>query len=613
MNLLSPLSLLWLLPIGGIIVLLYLLKLKRKEQMVSSVMLWQDAVADIQANAPFQKLKTNLLLFLQLLILLLLVLAIARPFIKVRGMSDNKIVVILDSSASMQSKDVSPSRFEDAKSKAIDIVDKMGPGDTMLVMTAGSKARVTASFTSDKRTLVAAIKSLRPSDTACNVRQAMVLALSLVAGKSQARPRVALLSDGGFEQIADLSAGNAKLDFIRVGSRCDNVAITGMASRKTLSGEPQVFVGLQNFSDHERSFNVEIYLGDKLIDAREEKLAAGESKSEILDQVRTLGGRITAKLDINDDLAVDNQASVYLSRPRNVSVLLVSKGNIFLQNVLNLDPRTQLTRAESVPQNLAERKYDLVVLDGVSAPKDLPPGGYLLVNTSAPDGPADEGEVLARPTVIDWSRKHPVSAFVDFSDMRMSAAHELSPKPWGATIIESTSGALAVAGMNNGRRFVQLGWSLLDSDFPLRVGFPIFMANCLDYLAPTSSGSTGESVRTGQSMFIDVPPSTPEATVTEPDGRKQTIRVTQTPVVFDGTDETGVYKVSGQGISKEFSCNLASAQESNTAVRDTFKIGGKQFASTGQAVRTNQEFYIPILLIALAVLSFEWYAFHRRL
>ena len=59
MSLLSPWSLLLILPLGGIIVLLYLLKLKRKEQVVSSVMLWQDAVADIQANAPFQKLKKS--------------------------------------------------------------------------------------------------------------------------------------------------------------------------------------------------------------------------------------------------------------------------------------------------------------------------------------------------------------------------------------------------------------------------------------------------------------------------------------------------------------------------------------------------------------------------
>jgi len=237
MNFLSPLSLLLFLPLAGAVVLLYLLKLKRKEHIVSSVMLWRDAVADIQANAPFQKLKKSLLLLLQLAALLMLAFAIARPFVRAKGISENKIVVVLDSSASMQSTDVSPSRFENAKSRALDVVRKMGPGDTMLVITAGAKTRVVSSFTSDKKALAAAISGLRPVDTGCNMRQAMVLAMSLVAGKSAAPPRIVVLSDGGFGELSDLSARDARLDYLKIGLRCDNVAITGLDSRKTLSGD----------------------------------------------------------------------------------------------------------------------------------------------------------------------------------------------------------------------------------------------------------------------------------------------------------------------------------------------------------------------------------------
>lgn len=613
MSLLSPWSLLLILPLGGIIVLLYLLKLKRKEQVVSSVMLWRDAVADIQANAPFQKLRKSLLLLLQIIALLAVIGAIARPYIRTQSGQGSRIVVILDSSASMQATDVKPSRFDDAKSKALGIVGRMGGGDTMLVMTAGSKARVVASFTSDKKSLNEAINRLNPVDTPCNMRQAMVLALSLVAGKSRMPPRIVVLSDGGFEALSDLSAGNARLDFMRVGRECGNVAITGLSSRKTLSGEQQVFIGFRNYSKRDHAFNLEVYLNDQLLDVREETLKAGESRQELLNNVGNLDGRVTAKLDVKDDLAVDNTGSVYLTKPRKISVLLVSKGNIFLQNALNLDLRTSVTKADSLPANFKDSKYDLVVFDGVTPPADLPQGGYLLINTASPQGPGRAGEAMGRPAVVDYARNHPVGSYVDFAGVQIAEAKRLAPAEWATTLIESAGGPIALAGSKSGRRFVQLSFSLLDSDFPLRVGFPIFVTNCLDWLVPAQTAGSGESIRTGQPMHIDVPTGAAQIEVTDPTGRRQMIKVAQTPVIFDNTEYAGVYRVTGRGIEREFACNLISAQESSTEPREAFSVGGKKFASTGKPVQTNREFFAPLVLLALAVLAFEWYAYHRRI
>ncbi|MCX6344330.1 MAG: BatA and WFA domain-containing protein [Armatimonadetes bacterium] len=502
MRFLSPYSLIWFLPFAAAIIVLYLLKLKRKEQMVSSVMLWQDAVADIQANAPFQKLKKSLLLLLQLIALFALVFGIARPYIRAKGMSENKIVIILDSSASMQSTDISPSRFDNAKSKALEVVNRMGSDDTMLVITAGAKTRVVASFTSDKKSLQSAISALKPVDAPCNMRQAMVLALSLVAGKSASPPRIVLLSDGLFSSLSDLSPGSANLTFIKIGARCDNVAITSLDSRKTLSGDQQVFVSLRNFSDKQRVFNLELYMQDQLIDIREETLRPGEAKQEILENVKDASGRVTAKLDIEDDLIADNSGSVYLAKRGKLSVLMVSKGNLFLQNALNLDPRTQLIRSESIPADFANQKYNLVVFDCIAPPANLPPGGYLLLRTSAAQGPATIGAAVDRPTVIDYARNHPVSAYVDFNEVRIAQANYLQPKPWATTIVEGPGGGLGVAGSNGGRKFVQLSFDILESDFPLHVGFPIFIANCLDWLVPTSATAPGDSIRTSQPMYI---------------------------------------------------------------------------------------------------------------
>jgi hypothetical protein len=202
--------------------------------------------------------------------------------------------------------------------------------------------------------------------------------------------------------------------------------------------------------------------------------------------------------------------------------------------------------------------------------------------------------------------------YVDFTSVRMAEARSLKPKPWARAIVEGESGPIAVAGCSGGCRFVQLGFDILKSDFPLHVGFPIFVTNCLEWLAPFQTGGCVGS-RTGSPVYIDVPPGVAQITVTDPSGRKRAIDVSQTPAVFNDTERAGIYKVTGKGVEREFVCNLASPVESNTVPRDVIDIGGRRLASSGKPVETNREYYWPLVLIVLGVVTFEWYAYHRRL
>src|SRR5579862_2823289 len=125
--------------IGGLIVLMYILKLKRKDVIVSSTFLWRQVIRDVQANAPFQKLRRNLLLLLQLIIASLIIFALARPFFLAYGIGGRNIVVIVDTSASMQSTDEKPSRLEQARRKAYDEINGLRPGDMMMILSASSR------------------------------------------------------------------------------------------------------------------------------------------------------------------------------------------------------------------------------------------------------------------------------------------------------------------------------------------------------------------------------------------------------------------------------------------------------------------------------------------
>ena len=80
MSLLTPAALAFAAALP-VVVIFYLLKRKRVVKLVSSTLLWQKFLADTQASAPFQRLRHNWLLILQLLMLALAVFALMRPFL----------------------------------------------------------------------------------------------------------------------------------------------------------------------------------------------------------------------------------------------------------------------------------------------------------------------------------------------------------------------------------------------------------------------------------------------------------------------------------------------------------------------------------------------------
>src|SRR5438045_3487868 len=88
------------------LLVLYFLKLRRREMVVSSTLLWKKAIQDLQVNAPFQKLRRNLLLLLQLLLLLMLCLALSRPVSNYTPGAGKMTVILIDRSASMSARDM---------------------------------------------------------------------------------------------------------------------------------------------------------------------------------------------------------------------------------------------------------------------------------------------------------------------------------------------------------------------------------------------------------------------------------------------------------------------------------------------------------------------------
>src|SRR3977135_1393499 len=127
MPFLSPLALAGL-AFVPLVVAFYLLKLRRDERIVPSTLLWSRLITDVEANAPWQRLRRSLLLLLQLLLVVILALLAARPFLERPAGLARDIVLVVDASASMAATDVAPNRLAAAKQAALDTLRDLPAG-----------------------------------------------------------------------------------------------------------------------------------------------------------------------------------------------------------------------------------------------------------------------------------------------------------------------------------------------------------------------------------------------------------------------------------------------------------------------------------------------------
>jgi Ca-activated chloride channel homolog len=612
MNFLAPLMLLFGLTIP-IVIVLYLLKLKRQMRVVSSTLLWKRFLLDSRANAPFQKLQRNLLLLLQILILLLAVLGLARPFFSTNSKPSAFRIVLLDASASMQSTDVLPTRFENAKNQAIELVNSLRDtdrnADRMMVILMGSKPVLMCPSTTDKEQLKRAIRSAQPQDTAVQFEEAWRLAVSLA--RDQPDSEAHLFSDGAFTIQNDLPT-HLPLKFHPIGTRGHNVGITSLEVRRssTSASETEIFLAVENSSETSMEFDAELYFNDQLLAVRPLSMKQGEEQTLVAPLRNTETGLIKAVLRVQDDLVVDNSAVVVSGAARKPKVLLVSLGNSFLERAIAVQKDFELTKI--APGNFnPQQSYDIVVFDE-NAPKELPTGNLLCIR-SAPSELLEVTGSEKAPVITDVKVGHPLTRFVQLDNVSIVQSLQVKLPDWGVPIVESNKSPLIIAGQNGPRRIVWLGFSVLESNWPLRLSFPIFISNALRWLDPMADQDRMLQVRTGDVARLPLLKSVTKVEVETPGGRSLSLDLPPKAqeIAVSQTERAGVYKVKAGEQSLQFCANLLSSHETKNKPNEKIEFGKYQVVEGGALRASNLELWRWLVAAAFVVLLGEWWYFHR--
>jgi len=604
------------------IVIFYMLRLRREELSVSSSMLWRRVVQDCTANAPWQRLRRNLLLLLQLLLLLLLVLGLARPFVLSHPTVAGNLVLVIDGSASMQTTDEvgGESRFARAVNEANTLIDAMGSDARATLIWAGPQALTVVQAGSDRAALHAAVRGLTPSNGRADMGAAITLAGA--SARQLGNATVALISDGALEGADALPAVPAEARYINVGKSASNLAITSLSLRDASDG-PQLFAGLYNSADSSASALLTVSVDGQLRDSRKVTLAPGEEQNLTIEGL-PLDARVVQAHLVADDAAADLLSAddtAWALSPRLVSqnVLLVTEGNGFIEKALNLVPGVHLSKTTPA-QYAPSDSFGLTVFDA-AMPQDLPTGNLLLF--APPDSPLlPLSGTLQYPAIGQVDVNDPLLRFVDLSAVHIAVAQHIIAPSWARVLVRSSSGdPLILAGETGGRRIVALAFDLHQTDLPLQVAFPILVSNLVEWLQPQSTVNAPPTLGAGDPISINALPDADEIVVTPPgEGAKSTVLTPSGSTSFAGTDRLGIYTVVQQakgqpvGEPEQFAVNLFSRDESNiTPHADLAFVGTNENLTTGgnEANGTPLEIWPWVLLAGLAILALEWWVYNR--
>jgi Aerotolerance regulator N-terminal/von Willebrand factor type A domain len=371
-----------------ILVALYLLKLRRRPLRVSSTMLWEQAVKDLQANVPLRWLRPSLLFFLQLLALACLLIALARPALPSDQPTGDRLIIAIDASASMSATDgvpprsgvgafaaapprvISPieaspayTRLDQARDRAQALIDewsrRSGPKPPVMIVELASQARALTDFTDIPSRLREAIDNVQPTDQPGDLAPVIKLAGALTLGidsDQDTPPRVDLviITGGGLDatsvdpslparvvaRIEPVGPATSAELLSSPAAMPDNIGIVALSAKRDLD-EPaliRVFARIHNAGPAPITTTVVCQYAGETATTRTITIPAakqGPSPSEpampgeaslTLELERPGPGLVVVAIPRTDRLASDNQAGVFVTGVRPVRVLVVGPG-----------------------------------------------------------------------------------------------------------------------------------------------------------------------------------------------------------------------------------------------------------------------------------------------
>lgn len=605
-HVLWPLAFLVLVPV---LILLYILKQEAKPHRFSSTMLWEEVYHNIEATKPWEKLKKNILLFLQILTVLLFILVLMNPWLKAFGVEKQQVILVVDNSASMDTVyKEGMSRLEAAKKAACTYVDRLPAGSAVHVISCNQQASLEVSNSKDRTAVKESIQKMEQTSLAGDLSASLSLVQSCASQSKDAR--IVFFTDTAFD-LGDLDASVEAFY-----SQADNFSLDSLSYARK-EGTLKVLVQAANHSDGPASREINLYgvdsQGEKeLLDIGSINLSAGEESPVYFElDEKEVQGKIAlyAEFQEKDTLAGDNTSWCVLEEEKTNRVLLLTKSNLFIEKAFTNLPGIELYRT-SDPSLITQEEADLYIFDGM-VPDELPASGsFLFIHCDAKDlfqhGGKVKGNML---TPVDSA----VTSYIGSTAFGVNTSYVYDLPSWGEAFLkasntEDSAGTAGFYGAYDGHRIAVLGFDLHQTDFGLQAEFPILISGLSDYLL--DSGLTEKTAYTaGESVMFHGSTRGSALTLRMPDGSSRQMDALEASGTYLEVKTPGVYQVSqeveGEQKEQSFSVSFPVKMESEVQSAQSMKQaedGGKQLQSRLGTLEIRNYLLVVLLLLMLG----EW-------
>jgi len=572
------------------IVALYLLRPRSHKKVVVSTFLWKKALNANDVERLDKRLIKNWLFYLQLAIIIIGALLLMQPFMNQVQVTSDDLVIIIDTSASMSTQIDEATRLDVAKESAVALLKGLSGSPTLSVyslddtLTLRYKGHTVSKATQG----IVAIQQTEKKDSAQAFEQ-FVKAYTLTE------------NEGGIYVFTDHPyIVDSKVTYYLSTFGENTIGISSGSYRR---GETEDYlqIGLENYSSQAISGELMLYGDDELI-----QIISVETEEQGGQLVKIATGKFASAYEVKwsgrDDYLLDNSYYIGIQPQKINRVLLAGQSNRFLEEALMILPNTEVYKTESLA---IDEDYDLYVYNGVLADELPASGSYLIINPTRSTSYLSIGDVYERG-ILSFEEGdsiwHHVNTAFNVREVRSIESFI------GKTLMSIDDQSVVVKGKIGNHPALVVGFDLLNSDFPVRVGFPVFMHNAASYLVGNLSqdimaGTVGEPL-----MIHGNPKALTRYLLTTSGDKIKLDGAYELSVLMDKSGHYVVVENDEKGLveSRLLSMNISKAESENVLVDEN---GQRDIHRSESLGHYSLKPFIAAFMILLLLI--EWWVYYR--
>lgn len=565
------------------VILMYFFRKQYRDQVVPSNLLWEEVMKEWQASQWFHRLQKNLLLLLQVLILFFLMIALIKPYTFNKMAKKDHLVILLDTSASMNAVVNNRSHFEEAKEEIQSLIEETDGKVTLLGV--GNSVTTIVSEETNDRVVLNGLKNLPISNDNEDMKKAIHLGEALAIGSESI---IHIFSDSmGKDDFTEKLTSPVQVHNLLTNPV--NVSFTSFGVERLGSSYKGVAV-IENQSEVSRRGHLAIYDEKNEISTVELTLDPGEETVVPLSDL-SHSPIYKAVIDFDDDYMEDNSLSS-IQASSKPAIYVIGEINPFLLKgfqSIGVDVKTieedQMKSGDEILLTTKEKWQQLSV--------DNP---AMIV-------PARSNESTPLIHEIKATNDDPLLKHVDLEKVYVDKVSSIQMKNL-ESVATGDSIPLIQKGEVNGQKLVLLNLHLNESDFPLHPGFPIFLYHSYQFLSENHGflgyyqpGEERTLPLSGDKWDIY---STEGKFVKEWDGEG----------VFKAPGAPGVYQAIRDGDTKYFSVVL-DEREKQLSAGSSFSLEPTKGMKNEESKSIPQALTEWFLILAILLLFIEWEVYRR--